>query len=150
LTIYNTVGKSAIVAAIQLCLGVTARTTGRGTSLGGLIREGSDEPAIMQVTLLNEGVDAYKPDLYGKRITVERKILNRQGGGGYRLLDENGVVRSKSLSVVEYVEILALVSVQDLKICVIRFNYRLCLKRSVSSRAFCGPSISTATTPAVF
>jgi chromosome segregation ATPase len=86
-------GKSAVVAAIQLCLGVTARTTGRGKSLGALIREGTEGPAKMRVTLLNEGVDAYKPEKYGKRITVERTINNRNGGGGYRLLGEKGDVR---------------------------------------------------------
>jgi hypothetical protein len=50
------IGKSAIVAALQLCLGATANSTGRGTKLDGLIREGCDGPAIMRVTLLNEGI----------------------------------------------------------------------------------------------
>lgn len=84
-------GKSAVVAAVQLCLGASARSTGRGTNLAGLIREGCDGPAIMRITLLNEGNDAFKPDEYGKRLTVERRIA-KKGGGGYRLLDERGVV----------------------------------------------------------
>ena len=88
-------GKSAVVAAVQLCLGATARSTGRGSNLAGLIREGCDGPAIMRITLLNEGNDAYKPHEYGKRLMVERRIA-RKGGGGYRLLDEKGVVRENS------------------------------------------------------
>eukprot|EP01041_Mallomonas_annulata_P004211 gene4211-8385_t len=82
----NGSGKSAIVAAIQLCLGATARNTGRGSSLGKLIKEGCEGPAIVRVTLLNEGEDAYKKEIYGNRIVIERKILKR-GGGGYRLLN---------------------------------------------------------------
>lgn len=49
----------------------------------------------MRITLLNEGNDAYKPHEYGKRLMVERRIA-RKGGGGYRLLDEKGVVRENS------------------------------------------------------
>ena len=88
-------GKSAVVAAVQLCLGASARSTGRGSNLAGLIREGCDGPAIMRITLLNEGNDAYKPNVYGKRLTVERRIA-RKGGGGYRLPDEKNVVRKSS------------------------------------------------------
>ena len=79
-----------------MCLGATARNTGRGTNLGGLIREGSDGPAIMRVTLLNEGPDAYKSKDYGNRITVERRI-NKGGGGGYRLLSQSGTVSKRFL-----------------------------------------------------
>jgi hypothetical protein len=88
----NFVGKSAIVAALQLCLRASASNTGRGTKLDGLIREGSDGPAIMRVTLLNEGPDAYKPNDYGNRIIVERKIA-KGSGGGYKLLAKNGQVK---------------------------------------------------------
>jgi hypothetical protein len=42
--------------------------------LNKLIREGSKNPAVVRVTLLNTGVDAYKHGEYGDRITVERKI----------------------------------------------------------------------------
>eukprot|EP01038_Epipyxis_sp_PR26KG_P011016 gene11016-14795_t len=70
----NGAGKSAIAVALQLCLGATARNTDRGSSLASLIREGSPGPAIIRVTLMNEGADAFMPEIYGKRITVERKI----------------------------------------------------------------------------
>jgi len=56
-----------------------------------LIREGCAGPAIVRVTLLNEGADSYRPDEYKKRICIERRILQK-GVGGYRILDEDGKV----------------------------------------------------------
>ena len=56
-----------------------------------LIREGSDGPAIVRVTLLNDGEDSYKPEFYGNRIIIERQIVKR-GHCGYRLLNHNGNV----------------------------------------------------------
>jgi chromosome segregation ATPase len=85
-------GKSAVAAAIQLCLGATARNTGRGSSLSNLVREGSNEPAIIRVTMLNTGADAYMPEVYGSRITVERKIARTGGVGGYSIKGENDKV----------------------------------------------------------
>ena len=92
----NTVGKSAIVAALQLCLGATAKNTDRGSNLGGLIREGSDGPAVMRVTLQNEGQDAYNPDLYGQRIHIERRI-HKAGRSEYRICSQQGEVRPPAL-----------------------------------------------------
>ncbi len=85
----NGAGKSAIVAALQLCLGVSARKTGRAENQAGMIRHGSEGPAIVAVTLLNEGPDAFKPDEYGTRITVERTI-SRSGTATYALKDKAG------------------------------------------------------------
>ena len=82
----NGSGKSAIVAALQLCLGVNARKTGRANNLAKLIRQGHDGNAIIRVTLLNEGPDAYRPETYGNRITIERTI-SRSGGGSYKIMD---------------------------------------------------------------
>ena len=87
------IGKSAIATAIQLCLGATARTTGRGTNLSTFIREGSDRPAIVKVTLSNRGPDAFQPDKYGHSITVERTLTKGSGTPGYVLYDYNGKVR---------------------------------------------------------
>merc|ERR1711969_300243 len=70
----NGSGKSAIVAALQVCLGAQARTTHRGTSIKGLIRHGAKGGAKIQVTLRNKGVDAYRVDEFGESITVERRI----------------------------------------------------------------------------
>lgn len=90
----NGSGKSAIAAAIQLCLGSSARHTGRGSNLGKYIREGSEDPAILEVTLLNEGPDAYKPDEYGRRIIVRRIIAKT--GSSYHLLSEHKKVYSRT------------------------------------------------------
>ena len=89
----NGSGKSAIVAALQLCLGATANNTGRGRNLSAFIREGSDGPAIVQLKLRNEGADAFKPDQYGHTITIERRI-NKSGSAGYKFMDKNGKVVS--------------------------------------------------------
>ena len=87
LTGQNGSGKSACVAAIQLCLGATASKTGRAPNMGKMIRHGSSGPAICRVKLLNEGDDAYKPDVYGSSITVERKIT-KQGQSTYNIYGE--------------------------------------------------------------
>ncbi len=87
----NGSGKSAIAAAIQICLGASAKNTGRGSQLSALIREGSSGPAIVDVTLMNEGDDAYHTETYGNRITIRRKIP-RTGGATYHILDAHGDV----------------------------------------------------------
>ena len=81
----NGSGKSAIATALMICLGSRASATGRGSSLTGLIREGSHANAKLQVKLRNEGVDAYKPELFGRQIIVER-IISRSGSSKLNLL----------------------------------------------------------------
>ena len=51
----NGSGKSACVAAIQLCLGATASKTGRASNMAKMVRHGSPGPAICRVKLLNSG-----------------------------------------------------------------------------------------------
>mmetsp|Transcript_28066 Transcript_28066/g.41456 ORF Transcript_28066/g.41456 Transcript_28066/m.41456 type:complete len:1167 (+) Transcript_28066:53-3553(+) len=81
----NGSGKSAILAAIQICLGAGARRTHRAKQLGELVRkESSSGTARIQVTLRNEGSDGFHPDLYGSSITIER-TLSRSGSGTYKL-----------------------------------------------------------------
>ena len=96
----NGSGKSAVLAAIQVCLGAGARRTHRARSLKDLVRKEAGEHctgAKVRVTLLNGGQDGFQPDVYGDTITVERTISLRSGGpNGYKLLDSNGVVRSNS------------------------------------------------------
>lgn len=91
------IGKSAIVTALQICLGLNAKSTKRGNKLSDLIREGSNEPAVVRVTLRNTGADSYMHDKYGDRIIVERKIV-RNGSSTFRLLSENKIVISESRS----------------------------------------------------
>ena len=85
----NGSGKSAVVAALQLCLGSRMTTTGRGNAMASMIRQGSPGPAIVKVTLVNEGPDAYKFDTYGKRITIVRTI-NKTSGASYKILNVQG------------------------------------------------------------
>lgn len=96
----NGSGKSAMLAAIQVCLGAGARRTHRARNLRDLVRKesGADCPgAKLRVTLLNRGADGYMPDVYGDYITVERIISLRAGGfNGYKLLDADGKERSRS------------------------------------------------------
>ena len=64
-----------------------------------MVREGSPGPAIVEVTLVNEGDDAYLPNVYEKRITVRRKIP-RSGGASCHLLDEHGHVSDIVIDIV--------------------------------------------------
>ena len=92
----NGSGKSAIATAIMLCLGSGAGKTGRATNLAQMIREGSPGPAVVRVTLRNEGDSAYQPSVFGNRIVIERTISKTAAGGasgGMYLLDSKLKVR---------------------------------------------------------
>nr|CCA25982.1 structural maintenance of chromosomes protein 6 puta [Albugo laibachii Nc14] len=92
----NGSGKSAIIAAIQICLGASARSTHRGKSLKNLIRHGHDGHALLRVTLRNDGSsgDAFRSSDFGKKVLVER-LLRRDGSAEYRLKNESGFIVSK-------------------------------------------------------
>ncbi|GMH47517.1 hypothetical protein TrRE_jg10257 [Triparma retinervis] len=91
----NGSGKSAVLAAIQICLGAGARRTNRAKTLAKLINNhGKATHAKLQVKLLNKGSDSFQHDVYGDYITVER-ILDKSGGSNYRLLDSKDKVKSK-------------------------------------------------------
>ncbi|EFJ45367.1 structural maintenance of chromosomes protein 6 [Volvox carteri f. nagariensis] len=84
----NGSGKSAVVQALQVCLGVSARNTGRGTAIAELINAKAHD-AKVHVTLWNTGDDAFMPSLFGDRVTIERH-LKRVGASTYALLDSRG------------------------------------------------------------
>lgn len=93
----NGSGKSAILAAIQVCLGAGARRTNRARNLKGMVRKGTTSNcARIRVTLLNQGDDSFKHDIYGDFVTVERTIAIRGGYNGYKLFDANLKERSRS------------------------------------------------------
>jgi len=78
-------------------LGAGARRTHRARNIKELIRkESPDQRARVRVTLLNGGDDAYKHDVYGDKITIERCISMGSGYNGYKLLDYKGVEKSNS------------------------------------------------------
>lgn len=94
---YTGSGKSAILAAIQICLGAGARRTNRARNLKELVRkDASCSHAKVQVTLLNRGTDGYHHEVYGDTITVERTISLKGGYNGYKLLDANLKEQSRS------------------------------------------------------
>ncbi|ORY67075.1 P-loop containing nucleoside triphosphate hydrolase protein [Pseudomassariella vexata] len=79
----NGSGKSAILTAITLCLGGKASSTNRGASLRSFVKEGQDHARLV-VNIKNQGSDAYKPNLYGDTIIVER-YFSKSGSSGFKL-----------------------------------------------------------------
>ncbi|KAI2464503.1 P-loop containing nucleoside triphosphate hydrolase protein [Annulohypoxylon bovei var. microspora] len=99
----NGSGKSAILTAITLCLGGKASATNRGGSLRSFVKEG-EEHASLVVQIKNQGPDAYKPDLYGESITVERHF-SKTGSSGFKLKSSGGrIISTKKGDVDDIVE----------------------------------------------
>ena len=96
----NGSGKSAILTAIQLCLGGKASATNRGQSLKNFIREGAESGSIT-VKIKNQGSGAYMPEEYGETIIVERHF-SRSGASGFKIKNARGrVVSTKKLDLEE-------------------------------------------------
>ncbi|KAF8940184.1 P-loop containing nucleoside triphosphate hydrolase protein [Dissophora ornata] len=85
---HNGSGKSAILTAIMVCLGGKANATNRAQSLKALIREGAAQTEV-KLQLRNRGPDAYKPDIYGESIIIERRI-SKDGTSGYKIKSSKG------------------------------------------------------------
>ncbi|KAF9110952.1 Structural maintenance of chromosomes protein 6 [Mortierella sp. AM989] len=85
---HNGSGKSAILTAIMVCLGGKANTTNRAHSLKALIREGASQ-AEVKLQLRNRGADAYKPEIYGESVIIERRI-SKDGTSGYKIKSSKG------------------------------------------------------------
>ncbi|KAF2858531.1 P-loop containing nucleoside triphosphate hydrolase protein [Piedraia hortae CBS 480.64] len=89
---HNGSGKSAVLTALTMCLGGKATATNRGASLKSLIKQGEDN-ATLAVRIKNRGEGAYKAELYGNSIIVERHFsLTR--GSGFKLKSADGRVVS--------------------------------------------------------
>ncbi|KAK4480619.1 hypothetical protein RD792_013697 [Penstemon davidsonii] len=69
----NGSGKSAILTALCVAFGSRARGTQRANTLKDFIKTGCSH-ALVQVDVKNQGEDAFKPDMYGDVIIVERRI----------------------------------------------------------------------------
>lgn len=89
---HNGSGKSAILTAITIALGGKANTTSRGSSLKDFIREGASAGEV-RVLLRNRGADAFRADVYGDAITIERR-LHADGGGTWKIRAADGRVVS--------------------------------------------------------
>ena len=114
----NGSGKSAILTAIVVCFGTSARDTSRAKALKDFIRRTHGSSAHVSVTLQNVGPEAFRPEVYGRRgqallgasgkkrqktggpaslntsaraptLTIKRTI-NQSGSSSYSLYDTNG------------------------------------------------------------
>jgi len=91
---HNGSGKSAILTGITVCLGGKATITQRATSLKGLIKEGKSKGSVT-IKIRNKGLDAYKPDIYGDHIIIERE-LRKDGVNGYKIKNSVGKIIASS------------------------------------------------------
>jgi chromosome segregation ATPase len=96
---HNGSGKSAVLTALTLCLGGKATATNRGQSLKSFIKTGK-ESATLSVKIKNQGPSAYKRDIYGNSIIVQRHF-NRQGTSGFKIQNANGKIISTKKSELE-------------------------------------------------
>ncbi|KAK4385139.1 Structural maintenance of chromosomes protein 6B [Sesamum angolense] len=69
----NGSGKSAILTALCVAFGSRARGTQRANTMKDFIKNGCSH-ALVQVEIKNHGEDAFKPELYGDFIIVDRRI----------------------------------------------------------------------------
>lgn len=83
----NGSGKSSILQAIVLGLGGNAADTKRYTKVSEYIRKGCNK-TVIEISLSNRGEDAYKPEVYGNRITFQRTIHIAKNRSEYLLKDE--------------------------------------------------------------
>ena len=83
----NGSGKSAVLLGLVLGLFAESKQTKRYSRVQDFVQKGSRR-AVVEVTLRNDGEDAYKPDLYGKAITFKRTITDK-GGSAVSLVGES-------------------------------------------------------------
>lgn len=103
----NGSGKSAVLTALTLCLGGKASDTNRGGSLRSFVKEGRDQGCLI-VKIKNGGTDAYRPDIYGEAITVERHF-SKTGSSGFKIKSATGrLITNKKQEVDEISEWYAL------------------------------------------
>ncbi|KAI5950176.1 smc6 [Candida jiufengensis] len=95
----NGSGKSAILTGISVGLGAKANDTNRGSSIRDLIKDGKSTSRI-SITIKNEGPMAYKPEEYGKKIIIERKLV-RVGSNSYAIKSESGKTVSSKKAVLD-------------------------------------------------
>ena len=80
----NGSGKSAVITALQICLGMNAKKTQRADKLSSLIKQGSHGDATVRIKIANKGPGSFKHHLFGDYITVERTI-KRSGRNQFKI-----------------------------------------------------------------
>ncbi|XP_006664916.1 structural maintenance of chromosomes protein 6B-like [Oryza brachyantha] len=83
----NGSGKSAILTALCIAFGCRAKNTQRAAALKDFIKTGCSYAAII-VDINNQREDAFKPELYGDLITLERRIT--ESSSSTVLKDQHG------------------------------------------------------------
>ncbi|KAG0022937.1 Structural maintenance of chromosomes protein 6, partial [Podila clonocystis] len=73
---------------INFIIGHNGTPSNRAQSLKALIREGATQTDV-KLQLRNRGPDAYKPEVYGESIIIERRI-SRDGGSSYKIKSSKG------------------------------------------------------------
>ncbi|KAI8073273.1 hypothetical protein BC940DRAFT_290968 [Gongronella butleri] len=84
---HNGSGKSAVLTAMMIALGAKATATNRGKKLSSLIREGANAASV-SVYLTNAGSDAYKHEIFGDTIIIERRLV-KDGSGSLKIQTNN-------------------------------------------------------------
>jgi len=87
----NGSGKSAVMTALTVGLGGRARDTSRGASVKNFIKAGTHF-AEVSIILSNGGNDAFKPEIYGEKIIVERRFTHTSST--YKLKSATGQTMS--------------------------------------------------------
>lgn len=99
----NGSGKSAILTALQVCLGTKAKSTNRAANLSSMVKTG-EESASLAVKIKNEGEDAFKPSIYGSSILVERHFT-RSGTSSFKIKNDQGrIITTKKKDLDEITE----------------------------------------------
>lgn len=95
----NGAGKSAVLVGILAALGGKAAFSQRGSSVRDLIRQGAPF-AVAAVRFRNRGREAFRHDVYGNSVSVERR-WTREGGGSYKVRDWRGRTRDDKRATVQ-------------------------------------------------
>jgi len=104
---HNGSGKSAVMTALTICLGVKATATNRASSLKSFIKEG-EENAMLSVRIKNQGDLAYQPELYGHSIIVERHF-NRAGTSSFKIKNaDERIITTKRADLEDLLDYMAL------------------------------------------
>ncbi|KAI3838663.1 hypothetical protein MKW92_042114 [Papaver armeniacum] len=95
----NGSGKSAILTALCVAFGVRAKETQRAAKLKDFIKTGCSY-ALVRVEIKNQGEEAFKPEIYGDVIVVERQIRD-SGSNTTVLKNHRGVTIGKTKDVLK-------------------------------------------------
>ncbi|KAJ3244969.1 Structural maintenance of chromosomes protein 6 [Chytriomyces hyalinus] len=81
-------GKSAILTALIVCLGGSAKLTDRANAMDRLIMT-DKSAAEIKLLIHNKGPDAFRPEVYGDTIIIKRKIVQAGAGSGSYVVQDS-------------------------------------------------------------